>query len=230
MKYLPILFLGIFFTLAFSWTGLVLSSHLQLGKLEPTTEMLVQNPDTGAMEPEEGGTLFPLQPVGSAQRGKDVYISEGCLYCHTQQVRRKGFGSDWERGWGDRQTVARDYIRQERVLLGTMRTGPDLMTVGARIPTTDWHYLHLYYPKATSEGSIMPPFPFLFELREIGAQGPSPDAISVPETLPGDNTIPDDYRVPEGYELVPTQRGKDLVAYLLSLRLDYELPEMKFSE
>ena len=95
MKNLPLLFLGIFSTLVFSWTGLVLSSHLNLGYLTPTTSELDEN---GA--PIAGETLYPIELGGIGKTGKDIYIDQGCVACHTQQIRPKGFGSDYERGWG----------------------------------------------------------------------------------------------------------------------------------
>lgn len=234
MKSLPLLFLGIFFTLAFSWTGIVLVNHRTLGELQPVTAQLVNDkgePITGVvykdatnhwtpgqnMEKEE---LYPKALPGDAARGKKVYEQMGCLYCHSQQVRRQGFGSDFERGWGKRQSVARDYIFQERVMLGTMRTGPDLTNVGDRYSAL-WQYQHLYNPQITSPGSTMPPFPFLFEERKINPYtGPSPEALPLPKG----------FELPAGQELVPTQRAKDLVAYLLNLRQDYDLPEMKRAE
>lgn len=209
MKNLPLLFLGIFFTLAFSWAGLILSSEIQIGSLKPIAL-------------EEGETPMPQAAVGIAQQGRLIYINQGCLYCHSQQVRRKGYGADWERGWGDRQTVARDYIMQPRVLLGTSRTGPDLMTIGQRQPSSEWHYLHLYNPQITSQGSIMPPYRYFFEVRKIG-DAPAPDALTIPDTFPGDQPA-------LGYEIVPTERARQLVAYLQSLKLDYELPESRFVE
>lgn len=244
MKSLPPLFFGIFFTIAFSWTGIVLTTHLQLRDLDPVSTTMVNaegeeiagvryvdaqgNVQMGFTNPNE--LQWPQIPAGMAERGKDAYVSLGCVYCHSQQVRRKGFGNDWERGWGDRQSVPRDYIRQKRVLLGTMRTGPDLMNVGQRIPTAEWHHLHLYNPRITSEGSIMPSYTFLYEEREIGPDGPSPYSLQIPDVLPGGDATPEFYLPREGYEIVPTQRGNELVAYLLSLRLDYELPEAKFTQ
>lgn len=232
MRNLPLLFFGIFFTLAFSWAGIVLANYLTIGQLAPTSSQLIADPDyTGQgqapMIPDPDATQFPQVMSGQALQGKLVYAQMGCIYCHSQQVRRQGFGSDYERGWGDRQTVARDYIRHDRVFLGTMRTGPDLMTVGSRIPTRDWHHQHLYYPPITSEGSLMPPFAFLYEIREIGPDGPSPSRITVPEVGAGGVPVPEAYRVPPGYELVPTPRAEALVAYLLALKLDYDLPEMQ---
>jgi len=235
MKSLPLIFFGIFFTLALSWTGIVLTNHLQLGQLEPASSELqnaadepiagvtYRDPKTGAIvmgKNVDKATVYPLPLTGEARRGKKVYEQMGCLYCHSQQVRRQGFGSDYERGWGKRQSVARDYIAHERVMLGTMRTGPDLANVGLRYSEL-WQHQHLYNPQITSPGSTMPPFPFLYEVRKISEfSGPSPDAIELPEA----------FALPEGYELIPTRRAKDLVAYLMALSQEYELPEMKFTE
>lgn len=211
MKNLPLLFCGIFFALAFSFSGIILSSNNMVGSLTRTTETLGED---GL--PVEGDELFPRVMPGLAQQGKQVYIDLGCMYCHTQQVRRAGFGGDAERGWGPRASVPRDYITQDRVLLGTMRTGPDLMNVGGRPLNSDWHHLHLYNPQITSEGSNMPPFAFLYEVREIDGS-PSIDALKFP---------PNSKYAPEaGYEVVPNRRAKALVEYLLSLKLDYSLPE-----
>ena len=235
MKSLPLLFLGIFFTLAFSWTGIVLVNHRTVGALQPVSSQLVNDkeepivgltyPDPVTKRPVDGKNmpkeeLWPKAMVGSAQRGLKVYEQMGCLYCHSQQVRRQGFGSDFERGWGKRQSVARDYVLLDRVMLGTMRTGPDLANVGDRYSAL-WQFQHLYNPVITTPGSTMAPFPFLFEQRKINPYtGPSPDAIPLPAA----------FALPEGYELIPTQRAKDLVVYLLNLRQDYDLPEMKRAE
>tara|TARA_R100000027_G_scaffold47114_1_gene35915 strand:- start:10299 stop:10949 length:651 start_codon:yes stop_codon:yes gene_type:complete len=216
MKNLPILFLGIFFTVAFSWSGLILSSQIQYGGLTPTTATLDEDGN-----PTPGETLFPRMASGQAEQGKLIYIREGCMYCHTQQVRPQGFGADYERGWGPRQTVPRDYILQDRVLLGTMRTGPDLADVGGRPLTRSWHHQHLYNPQITSPGSIMPPFAYLYEVKEIEG-APSPNAVTI---------SPDTEYAPEpGFEVVPTKEAEVLVDYLLSLKVDYELPEAKFTE
>lgn len=226
------MFLGIFATIAASWVGIVLASNLQLGELEPATSALTdlegnaiegvfyQDPETEALRigiNQEREITYPQGRSGSAQRGKRVYEQLGCIYCHSQQVRREGFGSDFERGWGQRQSVARDYIYDDPVLLGTMRTGPDLANVGLRYSRL-WQYQHLYNPQITSPGSIMPPYAFLFEVRAVSPRlGPSPEAVLLPEA----------YALPQGYELIPTQRADDLVDYLMSLNQNYDLPEAK---
>ena len=97
-------------------------------------------------------------------------------------------------------------------LLGTMRTGPDLTNIGARQPSESWHYAHLYNPQITSEGSIMPPYPYLFQKRKISGS-PAADALELPADV-----------APEpGYEIVPTDRARALVAYLKSLDRTYDV-------
>jgi cytochrome c oxidase cbb3-type subunit 2 len=225
MRNLPLLFCGIFFALAFSYTGLLVSGNNQLGGLEPSTETLVpSDDDPNQMVMPEGEALYPRPPSGLAEQGKQIYIEMGCMYCHSQQVRRRGFGADIDRGWGPRATVARDYILQDRVLLGTMRTGPDLAHLGGRYAGDagrDWNHLHLYNPQIVSKGSTMPPFAFLYKEQEI-VNGPSPKALDFP---------PDSEYAPEpGYEIVPTRRAEALVEYLLSLKVDYSLPEAPIPE
>ncbi|MGB0371265.1 MAG: cbb3-type cytochrome c oxidase subunit II [Opitutales bacterium] len=242
MKNFYTLFFGIFFALAFSFTGLIVSSEIQLGDLQPTTSTLLDDEGNEilgttyfkTLEDGEnieipgllnvGEPMYPQAPLGLAQRGKQIYIEQGCMYCHSQQVREKGFGADYERGWGERQSVARDYILQERVLLGTMRTGPDLLNVGDRGISQDggkWHHLHLYSPQMVVEGSTMPPFAYLYEEQPINGAG-SPDALAIDPAS--------EYAPQEGYEIVPTEDAEALVAYLLSLKFNYALPESKMAE
>ena len=123
MKGLQPLFLGIFGIFAFSWLGMTVVPNLQIGGLDPQTD-------------EEGADVYPAPPSGMAIRGAQVYAANGCVYCHTQQVRPDYGGSDLERKWGDRRSAPRDYMFQPVVMLGKMRTGPDLANVGHR-PTLD---------------------------------------------------------------------------------------------
>ena len=158
--------------------------------------------------------MYPEARFGDAAIGREVYLAQGCIYCHSQQVRPAGFGADLDRGWGRRRTVSRDYLHDRPVLLGTMRPGPDLTNIGQRQPSVDWHMNHLYDPQSTSRGSIMPPYRYLFEQRWIG-NVPSPDALN----------LTGDFAPPAGYEIVPTAEARALVAYLLSLKSDAPLPE-----
>jgi cytochrome c oxidase cbb3-type subunit 2 len=202
MNRMPLLLTGIFLTFLTSWIGLVAMPYLQIGHYKPEVD-------------DVSGESLPPAFSGEANQGAVVYASNGCIYCHSQQVRPLEAGSDLERGWGTRRTVARDYMYDKVAYFGTMRTGPDLSNIGARQPSLEWHYQHLYQPQVVSPGSIMPPFRFLFEKRRIVGQ-PSNDAVKL---LPPDQ--------PEaGWEIVPTAEARSLVQYLTSLkRSSYPLPE-----
>jgi len=202
MNSLPKIFLGVFLTFASSWVGLVALPYLNLGFLQPQVD-------------EELGEVLPPPRSGLAEVGSRVYAAEGCIYCHSQQVRPEWAGSDIERGWGLRRTVPRDYIYDQPVFLGTMRTGPDLSNIGARQPSKEWHYKHLYAPRVMgNNNSIMPAYRYLFKMQKIDGQ-PSVDALQ----------FDDGVEIPEGYEIVPTERAIALVAYLVALNRSYALDE-----
>jgi cytochrome c oxidase cbb3-type subunit II len=149
-----------------------------------------------------------LHPYTSAQlRGRQVYVREGCIYCHSQQPRDRSQAPDIERGWG-RASVAGDYYYDKPHLLGTMRTGPDLFNIGARQPSADWHLGHLYAPRAYAPGSIMPGFPFLFEIK--------PRAEAADRVV----NLPNIFRPGNGV-VVAKPEALDLVRYLLSLDHTY---------
>src|SRR3954462_9048542 len=118
------LILGIFGTFAFSWIGLTVIPNSQIGHLDPQSD-------------EEGTDIYPQPPSGLAVRGRHVYVSNGCVYCHSEQVRPDYAGSDIERKWGDRRSAPRDYIFARPVALGKMRLGPDLSNIGKRAPNED---------------------------------------------------------------------------------------------
>lgn len=131
-----------------------------------------------------------LKPYTSVQlTGRQVYIANGCIYCHSQQPRDIKQAPDAARGWG-RASVAADYAYDTPHLLGTMRTGPDLFNIGARQPSKDWHLGHLYQPRAYTPGSIMPSYPYFFEVRK-GVAKPGETAITLPPALtkPGEVVI-----------------------------------------
>ncbi len=141
--------------------------------------------------------------------GLKVYIAEGCVACHTQQVRPLAMDEVWGRA-----AVPGDYAHvgplgpmspYAPALLGSSRTGPDLSNVGARQPSETWHYLHLYNPRIVVPDSVMPAYPWLFETVDIAAA----DDVLVPVSGP--------YAPDEG-QVVASEKGKALVAYLLSLQ------------
>lgn len=200
------LFAGIFGSFAVSCFALVLVPQMQLGGLQ-------------AQFDEENNEIYPVE---NPRAGVDVYISEGCQYCHSQQVRDPQYGPDIERGWGPRRSVALDYLYDEPALIGSSRMGPDLANTGGKEWRNEakddprkpaqrdaaWHYLHLYNPTAVITESNMPPYRYLFEERKISGQR-SDNAINVPTAT--------------GWEIVPTAEARHLVAYLLSLDRSHPL-------
>ncbi len=141
--------------------------------------------------------LKPLTPLEA--RGRDIYVSEGCFYCHTQQVRPlsadKPFG---------RPSAPGDYAYQTTELLGSERNGPDLSNIGTRQSSSIWQYIHLYEPRAVVPQSIMPAFPWLFGV--------------VDKLPPGEKAVPLPPQFAPGGAVIPSDDGKALVAYLLSLK------------
>ncbi|MCC5918521.1 MAG: cytochrome-c oxidase, cbb3-type subunit I [Cryomorphaceae bacterium] len=89
--------------------------------------------------------------------GRDIYIREGCNACHTQMVRP--FRSETVR-YGE-YSKAGEFVYDFPFLWGSKRTGPDLHRVGGKYPHS-WHYQHMWEPTYTSDGSIMPRYPWLF--------------------------------------------------------------------
>lgn len=123
-------------------------------------------------------------------------------------------GGDLLRGWGVRRSVARDYLYDYPIQLGSQRIGPDLANVGSRKPDAAWHLKHLYSPRSKVPGSTMPRYKFLFKEQPVG-DTPSPDALDFSlETGAMDQA----YLPEAGVEIVPTEDAKRLVAYLLSLK------------
>jgi cytochrome c oxidase cbb3-type subunit 2 len=138
--------------------------------------------------------------------GREVYVENGCVYCHSQQVRDPSAGADKAFGWG-RASLPSDYIYDKPHLLGTMRTGPDLSNIGSRQPSRDWQLLHLYDPRLLVSWSIMPEFPFFFDVVQ-SETAPDPKAVRLPGT-------------PQKW-LIPHREAESLVAYLMSLKRDRE--------
>lgn len=152
--------------------------------------VLSQTPPTAGLRPY----------TAQEQAGRDVYVSEGCEYCHTQNVRP--LKQDAVFG---RPSIAGDYAYQTPELLGDHRNGPDLTNIGNRQPSEVWQYIHLWDPRAVVQGSIMPRYTWLFAVKA------KPD--------PGDVVVP----LPPGFgpahgSVVATQKARDLVAYLEALK------------
>ena len=155
MKGLAPLFLGIFGTFAFSWVGLTVIPNWQIGSLNPQSD-------------EEGTDIYPRPQSGMFERGGHVYAANGCVYCHSQQVRADYIAADVERGWGNRRSAPRDYIFERPVFLGKMRMGQDLANIGARAPAPE--------ESPAPAGAAASPAP---------AQAASPSSGTPPATAPG---------------------------------------------
>lgn len=196
-------FIGLLAAFAFGWGGIALGSHKQLGALAPYYD-------------DTEGSSFPARPQGLAARGQLVYGDLGCASCHTQQVRRPDFGSDNDRGWGARQSVARDYIYQVRPQLGESRTGPDLANLAGRKAPYDAAELTRFLYTGIVPGTKVvthPPYKFLFDDVKLVGEASA-------------NALPASLAAP-GHQLVATERARTLVAYLQSLNTSYEFPEAR---
>ena len=102
-------------------------------------------------------TIASVKPYSPLElQGRDVYIREGCVNCHSQMIRP--FRSETER-YGE-YSKAGEFVYDHPFLWGSKRTGPDLQRVGGKY-SDSWHYNHLLDPQTMSPGSIMPPYEWL---------------------------------------------------------------------
>jgi cytochrome c oxidase cbb3-type subunit I/II len=108
-------------------------------------------------------TVTPYSPL--ELQGRDIYVREGCYNCHSQQVRP--FRSEVER-YGD-YSKAGEFVYDHPFQWGSKRTGPDLARTGDKnskmYKIAAWHYNHMMDPGSTSPGSIMPPYPWLYDTK-----------------------------------------------------------------
>lgn len=165
-----------------------------------------------ALSNQENNAPLPgAEPLrGEALKGKEVFIANGCVACHSQQVRNV----EMDNVWGDRPSIAADYASSTRLswwmnsatLMGTERTGPDLTNVGNRLPSEDWHLMHLFNPRIVVEESIMPSYPWLFEIKAKAEEGDK--IINIPPALLKN----------QGLVVVAKEEALQLVTYLQSLK------------
>jgi cytochrome c oxidase cbb3-type subunit II len=172
--------------------------------------VLVILPKSMLVHVKSPSALKPYTPL--ELRGREIYISNGCIYCHTQQVRDPNITSDIAKGLGSRASIPADYVNDSPHLLGTMRTGPDLFNVGERLPDPEWHYAHLFQPRSLVTWSIMPAFPYLFERKAVAQQGDH--VVKIAPGILKPNEV-----------LVTTPESEALVAYLLSLKHSYAVDD-----
>jgi len=104
-------------------------------------------------------TIAAVKPYTPLElEGRDLYIREGCVGCHSQMIRP--FRSEVER-YGE-YSKSGEYVYDHPFLWGSKRTGPDLMRVGGKY-SDNWHFNHMWDPRSTSAGSIMPSYKWLFD-------------------------------------------------------------------
>lgn len=140
-----------------------------------------------------------VAPGANVLRGRELYVREGCGFCHTQFVRDLPVDRPYGRG-----SVAADYVRESPPMLGTQRTGPDLANVGSRQSSETWHLIHLYNPRAVAPNSVMPAYPWYFEIKA--------------NTNDGDLVVPvPPEHAPVGGVVVATDDAIEIVRYLQSL-------------
>jgi len=101
-------------------------------------------------------TVKPYTPL--ELEGRDIYIREGCVGCHSQMIRP--FRHEVER-YGE-YSKSGEYVYDHPFLWGSKRTGPDLMRVGGKY-NDNWHFNHMWDPQSTTTGSIMPSYRWLFD-------------------------------------------------------------------
>ncbi|NGZ90673.1 cytochrome-c oxidase, cbb3-type subunit I [Psychroflexus maritimus] len=102
-------------------------------------------------------TISSVKPYTPLElEGRDIYIREGCVGCHSQMIRP--FRSEVER-YGE-YAKGGEYVYDRPFLWGSKRTGPDLLRIGGKY-SDNWHFNHMYDPQSTSSGSIMPAYQWL---------------------------------------------------------------------
>ncbi|PRY86203.1 cytochrome-c oxidase, cbb3-type subunit I [Mongoliibacter ruber] len=175
-------------------------------------------------------TISSVTPYSPLElQGRDLYISHGCVGCHSQMIRP--FRSETER-YGE-YSKAGEFVYDRPFLWGSKRTGPDLHRVGGKYPDS-WHYHHMVDPRSMSPGSLMPPYPWMATntmdhedlpakirtLQKLGVPYPEGyDEQANADLLVQANQIVANLKT-SGVEVVPESEIVALIAYLQRLGTD----------
>jgi cbb3-type cytochrome oxidase cytochrome c subunit len=124
-------------------------------------------------------------PAPNPALGREVYISEGCIHCHSQYVRPNSLDVEW---WGPAADI-QQVLREEPPLIGNRRQGPDLLNIGNR-RSSDWIRLHLLDPQSLIPTSRMPSYARLFRPGD-----PRGEALVDYLAQRGADTIPERFRI-----------------------------------
>jgi len=198
-------------------------------------------------------TITSVKPYTALElEGRDLYIREGCVGCHSQMIRP--FRSEVAR-YGE-YSKAGEFVYDHPFLWGSKRTGPDLLRVGGKYPDS-WHFNHMYDPQSTSTGSIMPRYQWLIrnkhDLSDTEAKMKAMVSLGVPYTesdienarenmktqaegiannileIPDINTSFEEEKKFYGTEFIPLQEREiiALIAYLQRLGTDIKVKDIK---
>jgi len=179
-------------------------------------------------------TIASVKPYTPLElEGRDLYIREGCVGCHSQMVRP--LRAETER-YGD-YSKAGEFVYDRPFLWGSKRTGPDLHRVGGKYPDS-WHFVHMKQPTATSPGSIMPGYPWLYAsaldtshtagkvitLRRLGVPYPDGYEQQAETDLHAQAARVADGLTKSGLPTSPDREIVALIAYLQRLGTDIKAP------
>lgn len=180
-------------------------------------------------------TIAAVQPYTALElEGRDLYIREGCVNCHSQMVRP--FRSETER-YGE-YSKAGEYVYDHPFLWGSKRTGPDLQREGGKYPDS-WHYYHMRDPGSMSPGSIMPAYAWLLErkldtdktsakmsaLRKVGVPYDDQTIATAGGDLQKQATTISQRLAQDGIKVPPNREIVALIAYLQRLGTDIKKME-----
>jgi cytochrome c oxidase cbb3-type subunit I/II len=147
-------------------------------------------------------TITAVKPYTPLEvMGRDIYIREGCVGCHSQMVRP--FRSETER-YGDYSKVG-EFVYDHPFLWGSKRTGPDLHREGGKYPDA-WHYNHMDDPRSTSPGSLMPRYPWLLTQKL--------DTNAIPPRITALRKVGVPY--PEGFEQIAVAEANKQAAQVVA--------------
>ncbi len=195
------------------------------GIFELIPSFLLKNKDVTSIASVQPYTPLELE-------GRDIYISEGCVGCHSQMIRP--FRDETER-YGE-YSKAGEFVYDHPFLWGSKRTGPDLHRIGEKYPDS-WHFNHMYDPRSMAPGSIMPPYPWLisekYDLAGIPAKIRVMQKLGVPypegfdkeaeaNALAQADGIVANLEA-DGIETLPEQKIVALIAYLQRMGTDIKM-------
>lgn len=197
------------------------------GILELVPSFMLKSKDITTIE-----TVKPYTPL--ELQGRDIYISEGCVGCHSQMIRP--FRSETER-YGE-YSKAGEFVYDRPFLWGSKRSGPDLHRIGGKY-SDSWHFMHMEDPTSMTENSNMPPYPHLLsskiDMSSTEAKINTMRKLGVPyeegfEKEANEHLLKQAGEIVErlkadGIETIPEAKIVALIAYLQRLGADIKLED-----